>query len=311
MKQFRDKVVEIKRELLTAVELGSLQVNVGYQCTMACTHCHVSAGPARSEMMDQEMAGEVLRVLSETPIPVLDITGGAPELNPSLRGLITGARKLGKQVKVRTNLTVFFEDTMADLPGFYAEHGVELVASLPSYREDIVDRVRGRGTFNKSIASLRKLNTLGYGVGPGGKTLHLVYNPPDAVLAPEQDALEKEFRRELGDRFNVFFNHLYVFTNMPIGRFHTLLVQRGDLERYQNMLVNAFNPLTLDNIMCRRMISVGWDGRLYDCDFNQALGIGVTAGPDHIRTFDHYALARRRIVMGDHCFGCTAGAGST
>ena len=295
---------------LRAMEIATLQVNVGYRCTLACKHCHIAGGPTRTEMMERSTADAVLAVLSGSGIATIDITGGAPELNPHVRHLVIGARSLGKQVIVRTNLAVFADDGRDGFPEFYRDHDVELVASLPYYKEDTVDRVRGDGTFRKCIAALRRLNGLGYGTGI--RRLNLVYNPPGAFLAPGQAALELAYRKELSDRFRISFDRLFTFTNMPIGRFREFLVHTGNLGRYQDTLERAFNPATLDNIMCRHLLSVGWDGRLFDCDFNQAVGIPVGSGaPSHISAFDHAALARRTIETGDHCFGCTAGAGSS
>jgi radical SAM/Cys-rich protein len=309
--KFRAKLAEAGSDPLTALEIATLQVNVGYRCNLACKHCHISAGPARTEMMDRATVDAVLEALSDSTVPTIDITGGAPELNPLFRHLVASSRKLGKHVIVRTNLAIFSDEGMQDLPEFYRDHDVEVTASLPYYREDTVDRVRGSGTFKKCIAALQKLNSLGYG-GPGKRALNLVYNPPGVFLAPDQKVLELEYKKELGDRFQISFDRLYAFTNMPAGRFRDFLVRTGNLEKYLDKLVSAFNPATLGNIMCRHLISVGWDGRLFDCDFNQILGIGVGSGaPAHIRDFDLTALARRAIEVGDHCFGCTAGAGSS
>jgi radical SAM/Cys-rich protein len=308
---FHRKVAAVRPEPLRAMELSTLQVNLGYRCNLACRHCHVSGGPSRMEVMDRETADAVLRALASSKIGTLDITGGAPELNPSFRYLVLGARKLGRIMIARTNLAVFFEAGMEDLPEFYRDNDVALVASLPYYLEDDVDRVRGSGTFRKSIDALRKLNGLGYGA-PDGKVLNLVYNPRGAFLAPDQSALEAEYRKELSARFGISFTRLYTFTNMPIGRFRAFLAGTGHLEKYMDKLACAFNPATLDGIMCRHLVSVGWDGRLYDCDFNQVLGLTVNSGaPAHIRDFDPDPLSGRIIETGDHCFGCTAGAGSS
>jgi radical SAM/Cys-rich protein len=263
-------------------------------------------------VMDGETVGSILRVLQENPVGTLDITGGAPELNPHFRALVTGARKAGKRVISRTNLTIFFERGMDDLPEFYQEQGVELVASLPCYLEENVNRVRGNGAYHKSIDALRMLNRLGYGDKSSALSLSLVYNPGGAFLAPPQGALEADYKKELKSRFDISFTRLYAFTNMPIGRFRDFLARSGTLDAYREMLASAFNPATLDSIMCRSIVSVGWDGALYDCDFNQILGIGVTTDASrHIRDFDYAALSARRIAVDDHCFGCAAGQGST
>jgi radical SAM/Cys-rich protein len=308
--RFHKKVLAARSTPLSALEVPILQVNIGYRCNLACKHCHIGAGPARSEMMDKGTINDVLEALSSSGIGAIDITGGAPEMNQHFRYLVTEARRLGRHVIVRTNLAVFSDEGMDDLPGFYYEHDAELVASLPYYLEDNVDRVRGSGTFKKCIAALRQLNDLGY--GDGGRVLNLVYNPQGAFLAPDQATLETEYKRELHARFGISFTKLFTFTNMPIGRFRDFLVRSGNLEKYLDTLACSFNPATLDGIMCRHLVSVGWDGRLYDCDFNQVLGMTVDPGvPSHIRDFDLPALSRREIQVADHCFGCAAGQGST
>lgn len=309
---FPDKMQSFNRGPLTARGINVLQVNMGYRCNMACAHCHVSAGPGRSELMDGKTVESILRALRENPIATLDITGGAPELNPHFRALIAEARTEGKRVIVRTNLTIFFEKGMDDLPEFYREQGVELVASLPCYLEENVNRARGDGAYHQSIDALRMLNCLGYGDETNALPLSLVYNPGGPFLAPPQGALEADYKRELKNRFDISFTRLYAFTNMPVGRFRDSLARSGMLEQYLGMLASAFNPATLGNIMCRTLVSVGWDGTLYDCDFNQMLGLTLASGaPRHIRDFDFDALSQRKILMDDHCFGCTAGQGST
>jgi radical SAM/Cys-rich protein len=310
--KFHDKILSLTPDPLQALDLKILQVNVGYRCNLTCKHCHVSAGPGRTEVMDGKTMDGVLRVFLDNPFDTLDITGGSPELNPHFRTLVAKAGKAGRHVIVRTNLAIFFEQGMDDLPHFYRDNGVELVASLPYYIEDGVDRVRGSGTFKKSIAALKLLNGLGYGNGAWGTSLSLVYNPQGMFLAPAQGTLEAEYKRELRKRFDISFTRLYTFTNMPIGRFREFLVRTGNLEKYTDMLSCAFNPLALDGIMCRHLLSVGWDGMLYNCDFNQVLGLPVLSdGLHHIDHFDYNALLRRRIAVDNHCFGCTAGQGST
>jgi radical SAM/Cys-rich protein len=312
MMKFEDKLKSVKSEPLNAKDLKILQVNLGYQCNMVCKHCHVSGGPERTEAMDHKTAKQVLNVLLNNDLKTLDITGGAPELNPSFRMLVTEARKSGRLVIVRTNLTIFFEEGMADLHEFYRDQQVELVASLPYYLEDSVDRVRGNGTFRKSIQALQRLNSLGYGRESSGLLLSLVYNPQGVYLAPDQHTLESEYKRELQDQFGISFAHLYTFVNMPIGRFKEFLVRNATLGKYKEKLAAAFNPLTLDGIMCRHLVNVGWDGRLYDCDFNQVLGIASSSdAPRHISHYEHGTLSKRRIMVDDHCYGCTAGQGST
>jgi len=262
--------------------------------------------------MSREVVEAVMRVLADNPIDTLDITGGAPELNPHFRMLVSSAKREGKRVIVRTNLSILLEKGNEDLPEFYRDHGVDLVASLPCYLEENVDAVRGIGAFGKSISVLRMLNRAGFGYGSDGQSLTLAYNPRGAFLSPAQNDLEADYKRELKNRYNITFNRLFTFTNMPVGRFRDTLVRNGNLEIYQEMLASAFNPATLENIMCRSLVSVGWNGMLYDCDFNQMLGLGLDCNvPQDIRNFDHAVLSRRIISVDDHCFGCTAGQGSS
>jgi radical SAM/Cys-rich protein len=310
--KFEQKILSVKPEPLQALGIRILQVNLGYRCNLACKHCHVSGGPARTEVMDEKTAAMVLRVFAESLIETLDLTGGAPELSPNFRRIVADARKMGRHVVVRTNLAVFFEDGMEGLPEFYRDHGVELIASLPYYLEDNVDRVRGSGSFKKIIAALRQLNDLGFGNGDSERPLNLVYNPQGAFLAPDQTMLEAEYKRELRVRFGISFTRLYTFSNMPIGRFKDFLQRTGNLVKYLDKLSCAFNPRTLDGVMCRSLVNVGWDGALYDCDFNQVLGLPVSPETSrHIRDFDFDALSKRKITVGDHCYGCTAGQGSS
>lgn len=310
--KFIDKVLSITGMPLRAQGIQILQVNLGYQCNMACSHCHVSAGPSRAESMSRETVEQVLRVLLEHPIDTLDITGGAPELSQHFQMIVTRTRRAGKRVIVRSNLTVLLEKGHEDLPEFYRDHDVELIASLPCYLEENVDAVRGSGAFDRSIRALRILNRMGFGTGPDGRSITLVYNPRGAFLSPSQCSLEADYKRELKKRHDITFDRLFTFTNMPVGRFRDTLIRNDNLEIYQKMLASAFNPATLETVMCRSLVSVGWDGRLYDCDFNQALGLGVENGvPKHISDFDLAALSRRVISVDDHCFGCTAGQGSS
>jgi radical SAM/Cys-rich protein len=309
---FKAKVLSVGEGPLRAEEVRVLQVNLGYRCNLACKHCHVSGGPARTESMDRKTAESVMRVFLENPLDALDLTGGAPELNPNFRWLVAEARRSGRHVIVRTNLSVFCEPGLEDIPRFLRDQGVEVVASLPHYLEDGVDRVRGGGTFAKCIAGLLRLNELGYGNGSPDLELSLVYNPPGAFLAPAQGELEEAYRRELGARHGIFFTRLFTFTNLPIGRFRDFLVRTGGFDQYLGKLARAFNPQTLDGVMCRRLVSVGWDGTLHDCDFNQLLGLAVKPqGSRHIAAFDYEALSRRDIAVDDHCYGCTAGQGSS
>jgi radical SAM/Cys-rich protein len=291
----------------TAIEV--LQVNVGKYCNLACSHCHVEAGPHRKEAMNARTVEAVLRFLDRSGIPKLDLTGGAPELNPHFEYLVREGRRLGRRVMDRCNLTVFFEPGCDDLPEFLARHEVEIIASLPCYSKDNVDRQRGDGVFEGSIAALRWLNRLGYGREGTGRTLHLVYNPVGAHLPPEQKELEDEYRERLWEDFEIVFNRLYTITNMPITRYAKYLRARGEYEAYVNLLVESFNPTTLNAVMCRNTLSVGWDGTLYDCDFNQMLGLAFPRRTVFDVTRED--LAGREIRTADHCFGCTAGCGSS
>jgi len=297
---------------LTATGISVFQINVGKLCNQTCAHCHVDAGPDRKEIMTRETAEQCIRALAQTEIPIVDITGGAPELNPNFRWLVEQLRGLGRHVVDRCNLTVLLLEREADLAEFLARHRVEVIASLPYYRAAQTDAQRGEGVFEKSIAALRKLNALGYGREGTGLTLNLIYNPVGAFLPPKQEAIEAQFKRELERKHGVAFNRLYTITNMPISRFLEFLLATGNYEGYMQRLVNAFNPVAATGVMCRTTLSVGWDGTLYDCDFNQMLELTTGSGlPQHIRDFDATALARRRIVTGNHCYGCTAGNGSS
>lgn len=308
---FDEKLAAHGMELRAGV-VETLQVNVGKLCNQACKHCHVDASPARTEIMTHETAEQVISAVRRFRIPTLDITGGAPELNPSFRYLVREARSLGANVMVRHNLTVMFEPEQNDLPEFFRKYEVEVVSSLPYFLEQQTDAQRGRGVFEKSIEALRRLNTVGYGIEGSNLTLNLVYNPVGAYLPPLQSLIEQDFRRELQTRYGVSFNHLYTITNMPIKRFLDYLRRSGNEERYMRKLIAAFNPATVEGLMCHNLVSVDWTGRLYDCDFNQMLELGVAPElPQTIADFDPLKFATRRIATGSHCFGCTAGAGSS
>jgi radical SAM/Cys-rich protein len=296
---------------LVADEIQVLQVNVGKLCNQICDHCHVDAGPDRTEMMSAETAGQVIELLRRHPIPVLDLTGGAPELNPQFRRLVQEARALGRRVLDRCNLTVLLIRNQSDLVDFMAEHEVEVVASLPCYSEARTDAQRGDGVFRKSIEALRKLNAAGYGTGDRLK-LHLVYNPVGAFLPGDQAALELDYKQELQSRFGVVFDDLYTITNMPIRRYLEYLERSGELQSYMRLLVESFNAAAVPGVMCRTYLSVGWDGTLYDCDFNQMLDLPVNSGaPDHLSTLLASGELSRTVRTGRHCFGCTAGSGSS
>jgi len=290
-----------------------LQVNMGRYCNQACIHCHVEAGPTRKEMMSRETVEAVLRFLSGSNIPTLDVTGGAPELHPEFDYLVESAVALGRHVMDRCNLTVVFEPGKDYLPEFFRRHRVELVCSLPCYTEEKVDQQRGKGTFDLSIRALKIFNQLGYGQPDGELKLNLVYNPVGPHLPPPQDKLEQDYKRILRDRFGIEFNRLYCLTNMPITRYAMHLKLRGEYNRYVELLSANFNAATLDQVMCRNLISVGWDGSVYDCDFNQMLGLAITDGAGkrlHISSLTLEQVAHRAITMGDHCYACTAGSGS-
>jgi radical SAM/Cys-rich protein len=291
-----------------------LQVNMGRYCNQACIHCHVEAGPTRKEMMSRDTVEAVLQFLSASKIPTLDVTGGAPELHPEFDYLVESAVALGRHVMDRCNLTVVFEPGKDYLPEFFRRHRVELVCSLPCYTEEKVDQQRGKGTFDLSIRALKIFNQLGYGQPDGELKLTLVYNPVGPHLPPPQDKLEQDYKRILRDRFGIEFNRLYCLTNMPITRYAMHLKLRGEYNRYVELLSANFNAATLDQVMCRNLISVGWDGSVYDCDFNQMLGLAITDGAGkrlHISSLTLEQVAHRAITMGDHCYACTAGSGSS
>lgn len=297
---------------LRATGISVFQINVGKLCNQTCRHCHVDAGPDRAEVMSRETAEFCIRALAQTDIPTVDITGGAPELTPNFRWLVQQATALGRHVMDRCNLTVLLLPSQADLADFLAAHRVEIVASLPSCRAAQTDAQRGDGVFEKSIDALKRLNRLGYGVEGSERLLSLVYNPVGAFLPPKQEATEVQFKRELARTHGVTFNRLYTITNMPISRFLEFLVESGNYEGYMERLANAFNPAAAAGVMCRYTLSVGWDGTLYDCDFNQMLDLPVNHGmPRHIRDFDPALLHSRQIVTRNHCYGCTAGSGSS
>ena len=299
---------------LTRRAVDVLQVNLGRYCNLACIHCHVESGPTRKELMSRENVEAVLRFLARTGIPTLDITGGAPELHPDFAYLIASARKLGRHVMDRCNLTVLFEPGMEYLPEFFKLNEVELVCSLPCYSEENVDKQRGKGTFDASIRALQLLNEIGYGQIDGDLVLNLVYNPVGPHLPPRQDKLEQDYKKILCEQFGIAFNHLYCLTNMPITRYATHLKLRGEYDRYRELLESNFNGATLDQVMCRNLISIGWDGSVYDCDFNQMLEMPIldAAGNRlHIASLVLDQVRERSIQVGDHCYGCAAGSGSS
>ncbi|GAB4357014.1 MAG: arsenosugar biosynthesis radical SAM protein ArsS [Gammaproteobacteria bacterium] len=294
--------------------LETLQINLGYRCNQRCLHCHVNAGPTRTESMSETTAQEVIRFLAASGAPVLDITGGAPEMHAVFPFLVREARQLGVKVIDRCNLTILEEPGQEKLAEFLAENRVEIVASLPCYLEENVNRQRGGGVFEKSISALRRLNELGYGDPASGLVLNLVYNPQGPVLPPPQQALEADYKRELGERYGVRFNRLFTLANMPIQRFGSMLISRGQFGEYMNLLRGASRPENLETVMCRTLLSVDWQGFLFDCDFNQmlALPIGWKGKPKvHISELMGESLDGHPIVVGGHCYGCTAGQGSS
>jgi radical SAM/Cys-rich protein len=299
---------------LTRRAIDTLQVNLGRYCNLACIHCHVESGPTRTEMMNRETVDAVLRFLASSNISALDITGGAPELNPNFDYLVESAVGLGRHVMDRCNLTVIFEPGKDYLPELFQRHGVELVCSLPCYSQENVDKQRGKGTFDTSIRALQRLNEIGYGQSDSNLILNLIYNPVGPHLPPPQQKLEQDYKQILAENFGIAFNHLYCLTNMPITRYATHLKLRGEYDRYLDLLSTNFNGATLDQVMCRNLISVGWEGLIYDCDFNQMLNLPIRdrAGtPLHISSLSIEQVRNHEITVGDHCYACTAGAGSS
>ena len=294
--------------------LETLQVNLGYKCNQSCLHCHVNAGPTRTELMSRETVADVLVFFGLSKARILDVTGGAPELNPHFRDLVRRARELGAHVIDRCNLTILEEPGQEDLAGFLAGQGVEIVASLPCYTEDNVDRQRGKGVFAGSIRALRRLNALGYGVGSSGLALNLIYNPQGPSLPTSQEKLEAEYKRVLGEEHGVVFNRLYTLANMPIQRFGSMLISKGQFNAYMALLHGAHRDENLETVMCRSLLSVDWRGYVYDCDFNQMLGLPLLVEGrkrSHLSDLIGRDLQGESISVRDHCYGCTAGQGSS
>lgn len=294
--------------------LQTLQVNLGYLCNQSCQHCHVNAGPNRTELMDQETIDLVLQVLDKHPVELLDLTGGAPEMNPRFRGLVVAARARGVNVMDRCNLTILSEPGYEDLAQFLADHQVQVTASMPCYSPANVDKQRGQGVFDRSISGLQALNRLGYGIEGSGLELNLVYNPLGPNLPPPQAALEADYKRELKSHFGIEFTRLFTITNMPIQRFGAVLLKQGQFEAYMRLLKDAYRPANLETVMCRSLVSVDYQGYLYDCDFNQMLqlpAVSDTSDRPHLRELLARADFNTRIRVADHCYGCTAGQGSS
>lgn len=311
-KNFDDSLRESSLFPLTTTGIEVLQINFGKLCNQACKHCHVEAGPNRTEIISKEVLESCLDILRTSDISTVDITGGAPEMNPHFEWFVREAVNLNKNVMVRCNLTILLEPEFGHVPKFYADQRVEIIASLPYYSERFVDSQRGKGVFNRSIEALQILNKVGFGAEKTGLVLNLVYNPAGAFLPPSQAGIEADFKRELFQRYGIRFNHLFTIANMPIGRFNDFLIKTGNYESYLKRLIAAYNPQAAAGAMCRYTLSIGWDGSLYDCDFNQMLELNCDHGaPGHINEFDFEKLRTRQIVTGLHCYGCTAGAGSS
>jgi radical SAM/Cys-rich protein len=295
-------------------KLESIQANLGYRCNQSCFHCHVAASPKRTEEMSWETMSVLLNFARRQAVQTLDLTGGAPEMNPNFRRLVVEARKLGLRIIDRCNLTILSEPGYETLAEFLAEQNVEIVASLPCYLEENVDAQRGDGTFHASIDGLRKLNALGYGLPGSGRILNLVYNPLGPSLPPDQLKLEQAYKEQLASRYGIVFNHLFALANMPIQRFGSQLVSRNEFDDYMRLLKGAYQPANLDDVMCRSLLSVSWQGQVFDCDFNQMLKLelgGKQAGPVHLADLLEADLSDRPIRVADHCYGCTAGQGSS
>lgn len=310
--RFDARIAELGFAPLRPSAIEILQINMGKMCNQVCKHCHVDAGPDRKEIMTRETLQACLDVLAKHDIGTVDLTGGAPEMNPHFRWFVEEASKLGKHIIDRCNLTIITANKrFNDLPEFFAKHKVEVVSSLPHYTALRTDSQRGDGVFDRSIQGLRMLNEVGYAQPDKPLQLNLVYNPTGAILPGDQALLEADYKRELKRRFAIDFNHLFVITNMPISRFLDYLLVSNNYDAYMQKLIDAYNSAAVSNVMCRTTLSVGWDGRLYDCDFNQMLDLEVKASSTHIASFDAPALANRAIVVNQHCYGCTAGAGSS
>jgi radical SAM/Cys-rich protein len=310
---FQQKLEQSNLFPLKPTQPEIFQMNIGKMCNQTCRHCHVDAGPDRKEIMTQETMQQCIEVLKNNPeFKTVDITGGAPELNPNFRWFVEELTKLHRHVIVRCNLTIILANkNYYDLPHFYKKHNIEVISSLPFYSKDRTDRQRGNGVFDDSIKALQMLNEVGYGKDETGLVLNLVYNPAGAFLPPSQKALERDYKETLKINFGIVFNNLFVITNMPISRYLEYLLNSGNYESYMEKLVRAYNPVAAANVMCRNTLSVGWDGYLYDCDFNQMLELKVNCNSKHVTDLHVETLNNREIIVGQHCYGCTAGSGSS
>ena len=311
--KFKDKIAETNQFPLKARKLEILQINVGYMCNQVCEHCHVDAGPDRKEIMTRETMQQCLDVIKKTGAHTLDLTGGAPEMNPNFRWFVEEASKVGiKDFIVRSNLTIMRSNkSYHDLPEFLKEYNIHVVSSMPHWTKGKTDKQRGNGVFDKSIKALQELNAIGYGLPNSNLRLDLVYNPTGAFLPGNQTALEKEFKKALLEDFDIQFHNLFAITNLPISRFLDYLIASDNYEDYMYALVEAYNPAAVQNVMCTNTLSVSWDGYLYDCDFNQMLELPVNSNAKHISEYNEDLLEGRNIVISQHCYGCTAGAGSS
>jgi radical SAM/Cys-rich protein len=310
---FSEKISESNQFPLKAKPLEILQINIGYMCNQVCSHCHVDAGPDRKEIMTKETMLQCLEVIKNTGAHTLDLTGGAPEMNPNFKWFVDEASKVGiKDFIVRSNLTIITANKKYnDLPVFFKKHNVHVVSSMPHWTKGKTDKQRGDGVFDKSIKALKMLNEVGYGMPNSNLKLDLVYNPSGAFLPGNQSSMEKDFKKSLLDEFDIHFHNLFSITNLPISRFLDYLIASDNYEDYMYALVEAFNPSAVQNVMCTNTISVSWDGYLYDCDFNQMLNLPVNSKANHISTFNENLLEGRNIMISQHCYGCTAGAGSS
>jgi radical SAM/Cys-rich protein len=312
MDRFDDHLKKVELYPLKPTQIAVFQMNLGYMCNQVCKHCHVDAGPDRKEIMTLKTMEVCLDVIRKNNIQTVDLTGGAPEMNPNFRWFVEEVSTLGVHIIVRCNLTIILANKKYnDLPEFFKKHKVEVASSLPHYTSTRTDSQRGEGVFGKSIEALKMLNSVGYGVADSGLILNLVYNPTGAILPGNQQTLENDFKQRLERDFQLVFNHLFVITNIPISRFLDYLHASGNLEDYMEKLITSFNPSAAQDVMCRNTISVSWDGFLYDCDFNQMLEMKVDAPGQHISTFNVSELEKRSIRIDQHCFGCTAGSGSS
>ena len=310
--KFESRLEESNLFPLKALGIDVFQVNLGKMCNQVCKHCHVDAGPDRKEIMKRETMQECLKALDGSKIKTVDLTGGAPEMNPNFRWFVEELSKRNVQIMVRCNLTIILANKKYhDLPEFFAKHNVEVISSLPHFSARRTDAQRGNGVFEKSIRALKMLNQVGYGLTDSNLKLNLVYNPSGAFLPADQNGLETEFKRKLKTGYDIEFNELYAITNLPVSRFLEYLIASQKYEDYLQELIDAYNPLAAAGVMCRSTISVSWDGYLYDCDFNQMLDLKVNSSSKHIREFNADSLGQRNIIVNQHCYGCTAGSGSS